>query len=69
MKQEEYDSIADILRPRIMNLNGDSGKDYEVIEIAKEFADYFVKEDKDQIIDSSDEFDKERFLKKCGVKE
>ncbi|MHA1827930.1 MAG: hypothetical protein ACTSX6_04700 [Candidatus Heimdallarchaeaceae archaeon] len=58
MNKTDYKAIAEIIRLTKNNSNRTR---------ALELADYFEREDKDTIIDNSDPFDKEQFLKDCGV--
>lgn len=78
MKQEDYDAIAGIIKENMIKLS--INKDAIRVEVINDLANYFEKESpKDEyeycpndecgsIVGFREKFDKEQFLKDCGVK-
>lgn len=70
MNQENYKEIAEIIKERRYNLikQGLGGMGLLQTQIiAQKLADYFEKEDEIIIKDYAFDFNKEQFLKDCGL--
>ncbi len=72
MNQKEYKAIAKIIEKRVPDgfyEEGDFARDNELRGLAYDLAEYFQKEDSEHTMGRPNIFNKEQFLKDCGVKE